>query len=145
MGFCSVVGHLHHAMLQSQSGVCRWATVDSADGRKGWSWVLQASNIMQQADLPHAYQLAQRLFHRSQTNMTESEERSVVDELGGMIDFTPGVPTGTGSGGSGATNKQHALLHSERLVSASWGDAVNTYNSTIKLQEIWGQKQVWSN
>eukprot|EP00969_Alexandrium_andersonii_P161791 7151059-Alexandrium_andersonii.AAC.1 len=41
------------------------------------------------------------------------------------------MPVGVGSGRADARYKVHALLHSERLASESWGDAVRLMNSTF--------------
>ena len=68
-------------------------------------------------------------IHAPERQRRQQEALSVL----GKLSFRPGAPSAVGSGRAGARYKLHSLLHSLRLESATWADAILALNSTVSI------------
>ena len=133
MGYYRWLAAMHTAMLSSTDGIVRWGTLD-ASPQGEWDWVLMGTSTMRSKDLPHCFDLAFRLHAIGSSRSTLAEpstrELDVCDDLCAKLVMTEGVPCGVGSGKASLRHKLHALMHSHRLISSSWDEAIQLVAST---------------
>jgi hypothetical protein len=127
MSYCALHRDENTRLVSSPGGVIRFSTIDSSP-QGGWDWVMHGSRTLSLESCAKAFQLAQDLH---QAGLSDKQEADIQEELSTLLALCQGVPTAVGSGKSSLRRKVHAVIHSQRLVSGSWREAIALHNSSF--------------
>jgi hypothetical protein len=127
LGWCVMKQAQHSKLLQDASGVVVYMTVDSSP-QAGRDWLQSSMTVLPVSSLLEAFDLAVALCVPP-PGQQQQDELSIMADLERMLRWEPGVPVAIGSGRASAAHKLHALIHSLRLVSASWQDIAQLLRS----------------
>ena len=142
MGFYRYMA-IASARLLALGPVISWATMD-ASPQQGWDWFMHGRlristrNLIEYSRKAVRYicvcrQLADDEDDISSNQHVLAEEVKLRLFLQDVLRLQMGVPGCTGAGRSGVRHKLHAWVHSERLTSMSWGDAVMLVNISFTI------------
>lgn len=126
MAFC-IAEQQEVASTLQQSGVIRWATVDTSP-QGGWDWIMSGARVMSHTDLVSSFRDSKRLCSGI---LCQDEACALFEDMSLALEIRQAAPAVVGSGRAGLTRKVRAVLHSLRLCSPSWQAAIRVLNSSF--------------
>ena len=133
IAFCRWVSNINNSTILSNSGFCRWGTLD-ASPQGSWDWLLAGATLARMSDIETCLHDANRLIslgNKHDAQETCLEQASIASRLAEHLTIVQGTPTAVGAGRSGLVRKVHALAHSVRLSAANWKQTCKLLNETV--------------
>jgi hypothetical protein len=120
----------HNKRLLDTGGCVTFASVD-ASPQGGYDYIMRYSISIAKADLSEAFEASLELCRNRDVEAVA--RREVAAKLSSLIRRHVGCVTAVGSGRSGLNHKLACFMHSLRVETLSWADAVELASSTVSI------------